>query len=117
MRNTIAFRYGFVLFCTVLITAIILWLSFSLDFLYSWLAAVNLITFFSYGFDKWAASSTMTRIPEKVLLLLALTGGTPAALLGMYIFRHKISKSEFKYKLLLVLLVQVVLIAVYYYFV
>jgi uncharacterized membrane protein YsdA (DUF1294 family) len=115
MRKTIAFRYGLVLFSIAIITAIILELIFSPGLLYSWLIAINLITFFSFGYDKWASSTSITRIPEKVLLILALTGGTPGALLGMIFFRHKVSKSEFKNKLILVLLVQVVLIAVYYY--
>jgi len=117
MRKTIALRYGLVLFCIAIITTLILWLSFSLDLLYSWLIAINLITLFTYGYDKWVAGSSMTRIPEKVLLILALMGGTIGALLGMYIFRHKISKSEFKNKLWLILLLQILLIAVYYYFI
>ena len=116
MRKSIAFRYGLFLFCIAVTAALILWLSLSLDLLYSWLAAINLITFLTYGYDKWVAGSSMTRIPEKVLLILALAGGTLGALLGMYIFRHKVSKSDFKRNLWLVLLLQVVLIAVYYYF-
>jgi uncharacterized membrane protein YsdA (DUF1294 family) len=115
MRKAIAFRFGLALFCIAIITALIMWWIFSLDFLYSWLIAVNLITIICFGYDKWAAPTSMTRVPESVLLLLTLFGGTFGALLGMTIFRHKVSKSEFKTKFILVLIVQAVLIAVYYY--
>ena len=114
MSRTIAFRYGVLLFGIVLIIAAFLWLGLTLPSLYAWLAAVNLIAFLTYGYDKWAAVTSNPRIPEILLLLLAFAGGIFGALLGMLIFRHKTSKPAFKSKLLLVLLLQVILIAVYY---
>lgn len=116
MVNTVAFRYGLILFIVVILAAGYFWLGLTVDPLYSWLAAVNLVTFLTYGYDKMIAGSSIMRVPEKVLLILALAGGTIGALLGMYIFRHKTSKQEFKNKFLLVLLIQAVLIAAYYFF-
>lgn len=114
MSRTIAFRYGVLIFGTVLITAAFLWLGLTLAPLYAWLAAVNLIAFLTYGYDKWAAVTSKPRIPEILLLLLAFTGGIIGALLGMMVFRHKTSKPAFKNKLLVLLLLQGLLIAVYY---
>jgi uncharacterized membrane protein YsdA (DUF1294 family) len=85
-----------------------------LDPLLSWLLAVNLVTFLTYGYDKSIAGSGRTRVPERVLLLLALAGGSPAAILGMRLFHHKTAKSSFQHKFWLVLLVQVVLVAIYF---
>lgn len=90
----------------------ILWLQ--LDPLLSWLLAVNLVTFLTYGYDKNIAGSNRTRVPERVLLLLALAGGSPAAILGMRFFHHKTSKSSFQQKFWLVLLVQAVLVTIYF---
>jgi uncharacterized membrane protein YsdA (DUF1294 family) len=54
-------------------------------------------------------------VPEKVLLLMAAIGGSPAALAGQLLFRHKIStrKREFRLKLTIVVLVQLVVAVLY----
>jgi len=83
-----------------------------------YLAAVNLLTFLAYGLDKWKAvcngrrsKHRSRRIPEASLLLLAALGGSPAALLAMYLFRHKTLHKKFRYGVPLILLVQMALIA------
>lgn len=43
----------------------------ALDWMQSWLAAVTVITFLTYGYDKLIAGTSATRVPEKVLLTLA----------------------------------------------
>lgn len=92
-----------------------------------YLLAVNLVTFLAYGIDKWKAvhngrkSGAKTRrnnrlsrrIPEASLLLLALLGGSPAAMLSMYLFRHKTLHKKFRYGVPVILLLQ---IAVFIYF-
>ncbi|MBR6399201.1 MAG: DUF1294 domain-containing protein, partial [Lachnospiraceae bacterium] len=35
------------------------------------------------------------RVPERVLLALAVFGGSPGALMGMLVFHHKTRKSKF----------------------
>jgi uncharacterized membrane protein YsdA (DUF1294 family) len=95
-----------------LAAASVLWLR--LDPLLAWLLAVNLVTFLTYGYDKGIAGSSRMRVPERVLLLLALAGGSPAALLGMRLFHHKTVKSSFQHKFWLVLLVQAVLLIIYF---
>jgi uncharacterized membrane protein YsdA (DUF1294 family) len=65
-----------------------------------------------FKYDKLrsqTARSGADRIPERALLLLALIGGTPGALLGMYVPpRHKTQKSSFKLRILLIVVVQIV---------
>ena len=54
-----------------------------------YLTGVNLLTFIVYGLDKYKAKHKKWRTPEATLLILAALGGSPAALLAMYLFRHK----------------------------
>lgn len=79
-----------------------------------WLIVINVVAFVIYSYDKAIAASSWTRVPERVLLLLALIGGTIGALIGMLLFRHKTSKASFRLKFLLVVLLQIALIALYY---
>ncbi len=79
-----------------------------------YLVGVNFLTFFAYGLDKWKAVHNghksirlSRRIPEASLLLLALLGGSPAALLAMYLFRHKTLHRKFRYGVPIILLLQV----------
>ena len=60
------------------------------------LAGLNAATVLLYGYDKAISGGTRTRVPEKVLLLLALLGGSPAALLAQQLFRHKTVKPSFR---------------------
>lgn len=59
--------------------------------LLSWLIAVNAVAFLTYGYDKMVAGRFL-RSPERVLLGLALAGGSAGALLGMLLFRHKVGR-------------------------
>ena len=51
--------------------------------------AINALEFFLMGWDKRQARKGGRRTPEKTFFLLALLGGSPGAILGMYAFRHK----------------------------
>jgi uncharacterized membrane protein YsdA (DUF1294 family) len=64
-----------------------------------WLLAANVVTFAYYGFDKYLSSRIwlmLWRVPEVVLHTLAAVGGSPAALLAMWMFRHKTVKQSFR---------------------
>jgi uncharacterized membrane protein YsdA (DUF1294 family) len=78
--------------------------------LVAWLAGVSVAAFAYYAYDKLAAARAQFRIPERVLLGLALLGGTPGALLSMLLFHHKTRKGSFVRRFGLVALAQVVLL-------
>ena len=67
----------------------------SLEYIYLYLIAVNTAMFLLYGIDKLAAVRSYVRTPERLLHLTAFVGGSPAALLGQQLFRHKVSKGRF----------------------
>lgn len=90
--------------------------SLGVDPVLGWFIAMTGITFFIYGYDKAIAGSAAIRVPEKVLLGLVWIGGTLGALAGMKVFRHKTMKESFQAKLVLALVVQIVLVVVYFYF-
>ena len=75
-----------------------------------YLIAINIVTFFVSGIDKWKAKQGSWRISEATLLLLAVIGGSIGALSGMQIWHHKTMHLKFKYGLPLILMAQIVLI-------
>ena len=72
----------------------------------AWMAGWSAAACLVYGLDKWAAQVNRQRIPERVLLGLALAGGSPGALLGMVLFRHKTRKTPFLGRLGLIVAIQ-----------
>jgi len=50
---------------------------------------MSLALLFTMGADKLYAKSGHRRVAERRLFLLALLGGAPGGLLGMYAFHHK----------------------------
>ena len=77
-----------------------------------WVAALSLVTFGIYGYDKAQAQSNGPRVPEAVLHLLGLLGGTPGAFIAMRMFHHKTSKQSFQTVFWLTVAVQLVVLAI-----
>ena len=77
----------------------------------NWLLAVNLVSFVYYGMDKLLATREMWRVPELVLHTLSAIGGSPAALLAMWLFRHKTIKTSFRILFWSIVVLQTVLVA------
>ena len=75
--------------------------------LISILVSVNVATFALYGWDKFQSTKNGARVPEKILWLTVLLGGTAGALIGMYTFKHKTRKSSFQVVVALIMLVQI----------
>lgn len=79
-----------------------------------WLLIINLVAFFAFGVDKWKAKrkekkDAVRRVPEKTLLLLAALGGSPGALLGMRVWRHKTFHRAFRWGVPAILALQIVI--------
>jgi uncharacterized membrane protein YsdA (DUF1294 family) len=70
----------------------------------AWFAAINTVTFLTFGFDKWRAGRSGQRISEFALMMLATLGGWPGGVLGMNLFRHKTAKWNFKAKFAMALI-------------
>lgn len=60
------------------------------------LLAINVLTFATYGIDKFKAKKGWWRISELTLLMLAFVGGSLGAHLAMKTFRHKTQHLKFK---------------------
>ena len=76
--------------------------------IYLWV--VNGLTLLAFAWDKLRAGRRKRRIPERRLLWLAVLGGSPAAVLGRWIFRHKTRKRGFTLLLFTILGVQAALL-------
>lgn len=80
-----------------------------MQYVLSYLLAVNLAAFCMMGLDKHKAVHGQWRISEAALLGIAALGGSVGTLLGMYLFRHKTRRRKFTLGVPALLLVQLVL--------
>lgn len=72
-----------------------------------YLVMINVAAFCMYGIDKSAAIKQKQRIPNKVLLGMAVIGGSLGALAGMYMFRHKTKKWYYTMTVPVILIIQI----------
>ncbi|HKR25359.1 MAG TPA: DUF1294 domain-containing protein [Allosphingosinicella sp.] len=70
------------------------------------LVPLNLWTMLTFWRDKQRAVAGERRIPESDLLVLALAGGSPGALLARRLFRHKTRKQPFSTQLFMIAAIQ-----------
>ncbi len=103
---------------TALVAAasILLWY-LGLPILYAYLVGINAVTILLYGYDKRQAIVGGSRVPELILHLTALVGGSPGALLAQIVFRHKTRKFKFRAVFVGILAVQLLAAFAYWYFV
>ena len=88
--------------------AVALAVHFSIHPLIGAVAGINLATILLYGYDKAIAGGTRRRVPENVLHLAAIAGGSPGALLAQVLFRHKTVKASFRRVFWLIVVFQLV---------
>ncbi len=67
-----------------------------------WCILFSFIGFCSMGIDKRKARLGKWRIPERTLFLIAILGGSPGSIAGMYLFHHKTRHPSFRYGLPLI---------------
>ncbi|MEO8547391.1 MAG: DUF1294 domain-containing protein [Sphingomicrobium sp.] len=70
------------------------------------LLVVNCWTKLRFWQDKQRARAGERRISEADLLMMALIGGSPAALLARHLFRHKTRKEPFTTQLFVIVALQ-----------
>lgn len=75
-----------------------------------YLAAINLSGIFIMLADKRRARKNKWRIQERTLFLIALAGGSPGCLAGMYLFRHKTRHWYFVLGMPFILVLQIALV-------
>lgn len=73
------------------------------------IAVLTVVTFLAFGWDKFCASRNMWRVPEGLLLLMSILGGSPGAIGGQHVFRHKTRKEPFRTILHTIVALQVIL--------
>jgi uncharacterized membrane protein YsdA (DUF1294 family) len=112
-RHPFIKRVMVVVLCAAVLLALLLW-RLGLAPLYAGLVSMNAIALLLYGFDKRQAVLGGTRIPEAALHVVALLGGSPGALVGQELFRHKTKKHAFRLVLLAIFLLQAGLIYGYW---
>lgn len=84
-----------------------------LPFFEAALFGVNGASLFLCGFDKSIAGGKTTRVPELLLLSLALLGGTLGLLVGMILFRYKTMKSAFIWRFAVIVCAQLLLLRLF----
>lgn len=94
-----------------ILVGLLYWLKVPL--LYAYLLGITLLTFFFYGFDKRRAVKDGWRIPEFVLHILTLLGGTVGAFAGQMTFRHKTKKLGFKIVFFCIVALQIAAVALW----
>ncbi len=75
-----------------------------------YLIAINVVTFFMYGIDKWKAKRSKWRISEATLLGMAVIGGSIGAWLGMRMWHHKTMHKKFQFGIPLIIVAQIALL-------
>lgn len=82
----------------------------------SYFIAANLVAFFVFGIDKLRAKNGRWRIPESMLLLLAVIGGSAGAYSGMKLWHHKTLHNKFRFGIPVIMFLQLAII-VYFFFI
>lgn len=77
-----------------------------------YLFLINALSFLLMLIDKQKAKKDCWRIPEKVLMAVAILGGSLGAVAGMKMFRHKTKHPKFFIGLPMILALQIVLAVV-----
>lgn len=73
-----------------------------------YLLSINAISFILFGFDKFLAVKNKRRIPEKELFTVSTIGGALGGMFAILVFKHKISKSAFMWRFMLIFIVNIV---------
>ncbi|TDD78197.1 DUF1294 domain-containing protein [Flavobacterium caseinilyticum] len=87
-----------------------------MSFLFWYFPLINLVAFSTTGLDKWLAIQQKWRISERNLLFTSILGGTIGSGLAMLFFRHKTSKESFLLRFYGIIVIQILILFVLFYF-
>jgi uncharacterized membrane protein YsdA (DUF1294 family) len=87
-----------------------------MSFLFWYFPLINLVAFSIIGLDKWLAIQQKWRISERNLLFTSILGGTIGSGLAMLFFRHKTSKESFLLRFYGIIVIQILILFVLFYF-
>ena len=83
------------------------------EYIFIYIICISLITAIVTAYDKRAAKKyPKRRVPENVLLMLAIAGGSVAELLTMLKIRHKTKHKKFMIGLPVIIVFQIVMITI-----
>jgi len=77
--------------------------------MFVYLILINAAAFAFMCADKYFAGHAARRIPEKVLFLFAVLGGSAGCLLAMYLVRHKTRHTSFRWGIPILLIAHIIL--------
>lgn len=78
-----------------------------------YLIVINIISILATLYDKAAARMRSRRIPERILMLLAIIGGALGMFAVMLAIRHKTQHKLFMYGLPLIIVLHIILIILF----
>ncbi len=87
---------------------------FNISYMMLYFYVINFISFFIYAYDKIKAIKNSQRTSENKLLFSSFIGGVIGSLLAMLFFRHKIKKVSFMIKFFILVLIQIILLFLYF---
>ncbi len=85
-----------------------------MELIIGYLVIINILAFGLSGYDKSAAIHKKRRIPEKTLFFIAIMGGSIGLYISMSFFRHKTKHLSFTIGVPIIILVQAVLVWLYF---
>ena len=87
----------------------------ALSVLAAWFVGVNVAALAWFGLDKAASIISVRRVPESTLRTMAALGGSPGAVVGRDLFKHKTSTTSVNTVLWRVSSVQILLCLLFLY--
>ena len=77
-----------------------------MEYIFYYLAFINIIGFLSMYIDKQKAKKNKWRTSEAALIGIAILGGSIGSYLGMTKFRHKTKHAKFKFGIPIIICIQ-----------
>ena len=81
-----------------------------MKYVITYLIIINIVTFITFGLDKYYAIRNKYRISEATLFFLCLIGGSFLGFAGMKVFRHKTKKLYFVIGIPLIMIIEAIVL-------